>query len=59
MMTATFVRAPATIWKVRIGSNFFVEVYKPPCRLHRWMQRLCFGFVWTREIREITTLRMD
>jgi hypothetical protein len=40
-------------WKLWICEGFFIQFdeaneHTPPCRFHRWMQRLVFGFRWEK-----------
>lgn len=35
-------------WTVNVTSNFKIYIVNPPNRFHRFMQRLAFGFIWTK-----------
>lgn len=41
---------PQAKWSLTLGRGTSLRFDLPngPCWLHRWMQRLCFGFVWRR-----------
>lgn len=45
-----YYRGPGTAWKVQPFKDENPAFFQceAPCRFHRWMQRIFFGFKWTR-----------
>ena len=39
---------PQFTWQAQILDSVVYKVEKPPNRFHRFMQRLCFGIVWSK-----------
>jgi hypothetical protein len=37
--------APRVLW---VCPSFSIQIHKPPCRFHRWMQRVMLGFRWEK-----------
>ena len=49
-MTDNVISSPNYSWKCELAPNVFwnVEEGKQPNAFHRWMQKICFGFKWSK-----------